>query len=54
MAKLKWNEVTARDVVKAIEFFNEEVLEYPEARSTFLVYNKKITADNVKNIYCLP
>lgn len=39
MAAGKWNEITRADVLEAIRRFDEKNLEYPEARSTFLIYD---------------
>ncbi len=37
-----WKNVTADDVIKAIEFFDRTNEKYPEPRNTFLLYNNKI------------
>ena len=51
MAKYKWNEVTAADVITAISIFDSENPEYPEPRSTFLVYNgKKYPAKHIRGM----
>ena len=51
MTKFEWNEVTVEDVIKAINIFNAENPEYPEARSTFLLYNgKKYPAKHIRGM----
>ena len=39
--KFNWMNITKEDVIKAIKKFLELRPEYPQARSTFLIYNKK-------------
>ena len=51
MAKLNWVEITKEDVVKAIEKFLNDNPEYPEPRSTFLVYEeKKLPAKHIRGM----
>ena len=42
MAKINWVEITRDDVIKAVEKFLDNNPEYPEPRSTFLVYEGKM------------
>ncbi len=49
--KNSWNEITREDVIKAIEVFDSEQSEYPEARSTFLLYkSKKYPAKHIRGM----
>lgn len=41
LSKFKWTEITNIDVIKAIEKFEKENPEFPQAKSTFLIYNGK-------------
>ena len=41
MSKFKWTEITNIDVINAIEKFEKENPEFPQAKSTFLIYNGK-------------
>lgn len=51
MAKFNWREVTAEDVTKAIAIFEAENPEYPEPRSTFLLYDgKKYPAKHIRGM----
>lgn len=51
MAKHNWSEITKEDVVKAIELFDAENSEYPEPRTTFLLYgNKKYPAKHIRGM----
>lgn len=51
MAKFNWNEITAEDVIKAIETFEDENPIYPEPRSTYLTYNgKKYSAKHIRGM----
>lgn len=51
MAKFKWSEVTVEDVIKAVNMFESENPEYPEPRSTFLLYNgKKYPAKHIRQM----
>lgn len=51
MAKYEWSEVTKEDVIKAIEKFEEENPEHPDAHSTFLLYNgKKYPAKHIRGM----
>ncbi|MDO5156629.1 MAG: nitrilase-related carbon-nitrogen hydrolase [Eubacteriales bacterium] len=51
MAKLNWVEITKDDVVMAIENFLNDNPEYPEPRSTFLVYEgKKLPAKHIRGM----
>ena len=38
MTRYKWEEISADDVVKAIEIFDSEETKYPKSRTTFLLY----------------
>lgn len=40
MKKL-WDKITAGDVIKALELFDQKNENYPEPRNTFLIYNNK-------------
>ena len=49
MAKFSWIDISKEDVIKAIEKFINENPEYPEPRSTFLIYNgKKLPAKHIR------
>ena len=51
MAKFNWVDITREDVIKAIEKFLVENPEYPEPRSTFLVYDgKKLPAKHIRGM----
>ena len=51
MEKIIWTEITQSDVIKAIELFLSDTPEYPEPRSTFLVYNgKKLPAKHIRGM----
>lgn len=51
MAKDNWNEVTVEDVIKAIRLFDSENPEYPQPRSTFLVFEgKKYPAKHIRGM----
>ena len=51
MAKFKWTDITYKDVIDAIELFETENPEYPEPRSTFLLYNdKKYPAKHIRGM----
>lgn len=41
VAKISWTEITREDVIRAIEKFLKDSPDYPEPRSTFLVYKQK-------------
>ena len=41
MGKIAWDKITREDVIKAIQVFERDNPEYPESRSTFLLFNKK-------------
>lgn len=47
LAKYNWVEITREDVIKAIEKFLANNPEYPEPRSTFLVYDGKRLPQNI-------
>lgn len=50
MKKL-WNNITANDVIKAIELFDRTNENYPEPRNTFLIYNdKKYPAKHIRGL----
>ena len=51
MAKSNWNEITVEDVIRAISIFEAENPQYPEPRSTFLVYGgKKYPAKHIRGM----
>lgn len=51
MAKFNWIEITKEDVIKAILIFESDNPDYPEARSTFLVYKgKKYPAKHIRGM----
>ena len=51
LAKFNWGAITREDVIKAIERFLYENPEYPEPRSTFLVYaGKKLPAKHIRGM----
>ena len=51
MARLNWLDITKEDVVRAIEKFLAYNPEYPEPRSTFLVYDgKKLPAKHIRGM----
>lgn len=51
VAKFNWVEITKEDVTRAIEKFLELNPEYPEPRSTFLVYDgKKLSAKHIRGM----
>ena len=51
MAKYNWVDITRKDVLCAIEKFISENPEYPEPRSTFLVYNgKRLPAKHIRGM----
>ena len=51
MAKFNWINITKEDVIKAIEKFVEYNPDYPEAQSTFLVYNgRKLPAKHIRGM----
>ena len=51
MAKFNWSEITADDVEKAIALFESDNPNYPEPRSTFLIYNgKKYPAKHIRGM----
>ena len=54
MAKFNWIDITREDVIGAIEKFLADNPEYPEPRSTFLVYGgKKLPAKHIRGMaYC--
>ena len=41
MAKFNWKEISREDVDKAISIFEADTPDYPEPRSTFLLFNGK-------------
>ena len=41
MEKTIWTEITQDDVIKAIKSFLADATDYPEPRSTYLVYEGK-------------
>jgi len=50
MKKL-WDNITASDIVKAIELFDRTNENYPEPRNTFLIYNdKKYPAKHIRGL----
>lgn len=51
LAKYNWVEITREDVIKAIEKFLANNPEYPEPRSTFLVYDgKRLPAKHIRGM----
>ena len=51
MAKFNWVDITREDVIKALEKFLADNPEYPEPRSTFLVYEgKKLPAKHIRGM----
>jgi len=51
MAKYNWVDITKDDVIKAIEEFLKNNPEYPEPRTTFLVYEgKKLPAKHIRGM----
>lgn len=51
MGKHNWNEITKEDVIKAIEYFDNENENYPMPRSTFLLYKgKKYPAKHIRGL----
>lgn len=51
LAKFNWSAITREDVIKAIERFLYENPEYPEPRSTFLVFaGKKLPAKHIRGM----
>ena len=51
MAKFNWIDITREDVIGAIEKFLADNPEYPEPRSTFLVYGgKKLPAKHIRGM----
>lgn len=51
MAKYNWRDINREDVINAIRYFFENNPEYPEPRSTFLVYNgKKLPAKHIRGM----
>ncbi len=51
MAIINWMDITREDVIKAIEIFCTENPEYPNPKSTFLIYNgKKLPAKHIRGM----
>lgn len=51
MSRYSWNEITKEDVIEAIKLFDAENPEYPEPRSTFLLYGgKKYPAKHIRGM----
>ena len=51
MAKFNWTDITKEDVIKAIDKFLLENPDYPEPRSTFLVYEgRKLPAKHIRGM----
>lgn len=51
MAKLNWIDITREDVISAIKKFHQYNPEYPEPRSTFLVYEgRKLPAKHIRGM----
>lgn len=51
MEKIIWTEITQSDVINAIENFLSDTPDYPEPRSTYLVYNgKKLPAKHIRGM----
>ena len=51
MEKINWTEITQDDVIKAIKSFLADATDYPEPRSTYLVYEgKKLPAKHIRGM----
>lgn len=51
MKNINWTEITQEDVVKAIESFLNDTPDYPEPRSTYLVYEgKRLPAKHIRGM----
>lgn len=51
MAKFNWTNITREDVVSAIDKLKKYNLEYPEPRSTFVLYNgEKLPAKHIRGM----
>lgn len=51
MAKFNWKDISREDVEKAISFFEANTPDYPEPRSTFLLFNgKKYPAKHIRGM----
>lgn len=51
MAKYNWADITAENVISAIQRFKEETQDYPEPRSYYLVYNgEKLPAKHIRGM----
>lgn len=51
MAKYNWTDITREDVILAIQKFNKYNPEYPEPKSTFLLYEgKKLPAKHIRGM----
>lgn len=51
MSKIEWNKVTRNDVLKAIQLFERDNPEYPEPRSTFVLFDgKKLPAKHIRGM----
>ena len=49
--KIDWNSITREHVLKAIDLFIKEEINYPGAKSTFLLYNgKKLPAKHIRGM----
>lgn len=51
MGKIDWSKITREDVIKAIQIFVKDNPEYPEPRSTFLLFEgKKFPAKHIRGM----
>lgn len=51
MGKIDWSTITRKDVIKAIRIFVKDNLEYPEPKSTFLLFEgKKLPAKHIRGM----
>lgn len=51
MSEFNWNEINRNDVIKAIRIFDSDNQKYPEARSTFLIFEgRKYPAKHIYGI----
>lgn len=51
MPKFNWDEINRNDVIKAIRIFDSDNSKYPEARSTFLIFEgRKYPAKHIRGI----
>lgn len=51
MGKIDWSTITRKDVIKAIQVFTKDNPEYPEPKSTFLLFDgKKLPAKHIRGM----